>query len=555
MVVKKTGSPWYKSYDPQVPYALDYPDQPLHVFLEQTSRLYPQKVCTIFNNHILTYSQMDRLTDALAAGLVSLGVKPGQRVAILLPNCPQFVLVFYAILKAGGVVVTLNPAYKTAELAFQLTDSAAMLAVTLEDRAGVLHGLLPQTGLRHILTTTLDEADLLETTLPGQKYAVSTVMGLLNVLSAFSGSPRPEIHVSGDDPAIFQYSGGTTGTPKAAVGLHRNLVANSIQFDSWLGGLIPGHEIILAAIPLFHVYGMVLAMNLAIHIAATLILVADGHDTTTILEHINRYRPTLFPGAPGLYRAINDHSGVQNSAYDLSSLKACISGSAPLPPRVKQNFEDLTGARILEGYGLSEAPTATHCNPLVGSNLAGSIGLPLPDVECRIISLENEQVDLPPGQAGELLLRGPQVMAGYHNRPQESAESLDGGWLHTGDVAWMDNEGYFYLVDRRKDLIKAGGLQVWPREVEEVILAHPAVADAGVAGVMDPIYGETVRAWVVSRKGQQVDGNQIINWVRERLAVYKAPRQVVFVEALPRSSLGKLLRRELRRWHEISNIS
>lgn len=359
----------------------------------------------------------------------------------------------------------------------------------------------------------------------------------------------PDVGVTGDDVAIFQYSGGTTGIPKAAIGLHRNLVANILQFRHLLCILEEGEQTFIDFIPLFHVYGMVIGMGVGIYLGASLVLIPNPRDIQEILRNIQEYKGTMIPGVPNIYHAIGHHPDVASGKYDLTSVKACISGSAPLLRETKEQFELVSGAKLVEGYGLSEAPTATHCNPIMGENRTGSIGLPLPDVDARIISLEDEKTVLPPGEPGELVIHGPQLMQGYHNMPEETALALREGWLYTGDIAYMDKDGYFFLVDRKKDVIKVGGLQVWPREVEEVIALHPAVLEVGVAGVMHPQYGETVKAWVVLKAEHEATGEEIIAWCKEHIARYKAPRLVEFISQLPRTTVGKVLRRELVRQH------
>jgi long-chain acyl-CoA synthetase len=368
-----------------------------------------------------------------------------------------------------------------------------------------------------------------------------------DLIQSYPGGDLPTEPVTPDDPAIFQYTGGTTGIPKCAVGLHRNLVANALQFRHWLANVEEGRETVLVAIPMYHVYGMVLGMSLGIMLGARIVLAPDPRDINRLLSTLEGQKVTIFPGVPSLYNAIIQHPGVQAGQYNLRTIKACISGSAPLPRLVKEKFEALTGGRLVEGYGLSEAPTATHCNPILGENRSGSIGLPLPDVECRIVSLEDGRASLDPGQVGELAIRGPQVMAGYHALPEETQAVLREGWLFTGDVARMDEDGYFYLVDRKKDVIKSGGFQVWPNEVEAVINAHPKVLESAVAGVRDPWRGEVVKAWVVAKKGEAIGAEEVRAWCRESLAGYKVPYLVEFREALPRTGVGKVLRRELVR--------
>jgi len=357
---------------------------------------------------------------------------------------------------------------------------------------------------------------------------------------------RPvSIDVGPDDPAVFQYSGGTTGEPKCAVGLHRNLVANVYQFDQWLVNTNPGEETVLVAIPAYHVYGMVLGMHLAIKMGARMVLVSNPGDLDSLLKAIEKHHVTVFPGVPNLYDAINRYPPVLEGRYDLSSIKACISGSATLPVSVKQEFETLTHGHLVEGYGLSEAPTATHCNPILGENREGSIGLPLPNVDCRVVDIETGQHKVPVGEIGELIIHGPQVMAGYHQKPEETALAIREGWLYTGDIVRMDSEGYFYLVDRKKDVIKVGGFQVWPNEVEAVILLHPKVREVAVAGVINHRGAEVVKAWIVPQPDTNCTEDEIKTYCAEFLTKYKIPKFVSFRESLPRTRVGKILRRVL----------
>jgi long-chain acyl-CoA synthetase len=353
--------------------------------------------------------------------------------------------------------------------------------------------------------------------------------------------------VDPDDIALLQYTGGTTGIAKGAVALHRNLVANALQFKAWMSTLEEGKETFLLALPVYHIYGMVCGMLLGMALRATLVIIPNPRDIPDLLSAIQTQRVTYFPAAPTLYNAINNHPDVQAGKVDLTSVKACISGSAPLMKQTKERFESLTGGRIVEGYGLSEAPTATHCNPVQMENRLGSIGLPLPDVDAKIVSLEDGVTEMPVGAAGELIIKSPQVMQGYHNMPEETSIALRDGWLYTGDIARMDAEGYFYIVDRKKELIKPGGMEVWPREVEEAISAHPKVAEAAVAGIPDDYRGETVKAWVVVKPGETLTGPQVQAWCRERLAPFKVPTHIEFRESLPKSTVGKVLKRELLR--------
>ena len=367
-----------------------------------------------------------------------------------------------------------------------------------------------------------------------------------DLIAAHQPEERPNVEVTPEDIAVFQYSGGTTGTPKAAIALHRNLVANTLQIKAWFHVAKKGQEVVLMSIPLYHVYGMVAGMNLAMAIGASLVMIPDARDIKDGLDNLQKYKATLFPAVPTLYNAINNWPDVVAGKYDLSSITACISGSAPLMRETKERFEHLTGGVLFEGYGLSEAPTATHCNPLTGENRIGSIGLPLPDVDARIISLDDEETVLSPGEIGELVIKGPQVFKGYFGMPTETNNTLRGEWLYTGDIARMDEEGYFYIVDRKKDMILSAGYNVYPREVEEVLYQHPKVLEAAVIGIPDGVRGERIAAYLTLKPGEQATPAEIRTFCRERLAPYKQPRTVRFREDLPKSLAGKVLRRQLR---------
>jgi long-chain acyl-CoA synthetase len=366
---------------------------------------------------------------------------------------------------------------------------------------------------------------------------------------------RPKLEISPDDTAIFQYSGGTTGISKAAVAMHRNLIANALQVHVWIPNAVDGQETVLMAIPLFHVYGMVAGMLFAIRAGAGMVMIPNPRDLKDVLASIQKYKASIFPGVPAMYNAINNNPDVIAGKYNLSSIKGCISGSAALMRETKEKFEALTGGKLCEGYGLSEAPTATHCNPLIGENRTGSIGLPFPDVDARIISLEDGVTEMKLGEQGELCIKGPQVMKGYHNMPTETANTLRDGWLYTGDIAKVDADGYFYIVDRKKELMKPSGYQVWPREVEEVISSYPKVLEVGVAGVLDAKRGETVKAWVVLKPGETATQEEIREYCKKNIAAFKVPTEVEFRTELPKTTVGKVLRRELVREHMEKNAS
>jgi long-chain acyl-CoA synthetase len=549
--------PWYAHYDPGVPRHIDYPPVPLQHFLEEAARSLPNRPCTIFKGATISYAEMNRLTDRLAAGLVALGVQKGQPVGIFMPNTPQFIMAFFAILKAGGLVVATNPLYTPREIVHQLSDAGVELMLLTSNFYLKVKEAQPKTRLKKLVVTNIKEylPPLLRTlfTLAKEKKDGHRVtltgddIWLQDLLSKYRPEDRPQVAVGPDDVAIFQYSGGTTGISKAAIGLHRNLVANSLQIRSWMPDVRMGEETVLMAIPLFHVYGMVAGMAFSIASGSSMVMVPNPRDMDDVLHSIAKYRPTIYPGVPAMYNAINNHPDVIAGKVDVSSIRACISGSAPLMRETKDRFEELTGGKLVEGYGLSEAPTATHCNPVFGENRTGSIGLPFPDTDCRIISLDDEKTVLPPGEIGELVIRGPNIMAGYHNMPTETANTLREGWLYTGDIARIDDDGYVYIVDRKKELIKPSGYQVWPREVEEVIAENPKVLEVGVAGIPDAYRGETVKAWVVLKPGETMTEEEVKSWCKERLAPFKVPTAVAFRSELPKTTVGKILRRELVR--------
>jgi long-chain acyl-CoA synthetase len=551
--------PWYKHYDNGVPQHIDYPAIPLYGLLEESANKYPERPCTIFHGAVITYREMNKITDQLAAGITALGVKKGDRVGIDMLNSPQFVITFFAILKAGGVIVAINPLYKPPEIIHQVNDAGLEVVFVMSKFYPEMKAAQPATKIKKIVVTNLKEylppvLSLLFTLAKEKKegFRVELADGDLwfqDLLRQHKPEDRPKIDTGSEDTAIFQYSGGTTGISKGAIALNRNLVANALQVRSWIPNAIDGEETVLMAIPLFHVYGMVAGMLFAIRAGAGMVMVPNPRDMKDVLTNIQKFKASIFPGVPTMYNAINNHPDVKAGKYNLSSIKGCISGSAPLMRETKEKFEALTGGKLVEGYGLSEAPTATHCNPLFGEVRTGSIGLPFPDVDCRIISLEDEVTPLMPGQEGELCIKGPQVMKGYHNMPTETANTLRDGWLYTGDIAKMDEDGYFYIVDRKKELIKPSGYQVWPREVEEVISSYPKVLEVGVAGVMDAYRGETVKAWVVLKPGQSATQEEIREFCKQKMAVYKVPTEVEFKAELPKTTVGKVLRRELVREH------
>jgi long-chain acyl-CoA synthetase len=538
--------PFYAHYDPGVPKEAPRPWL-LFKALEANAQRFPHRVALEFLGRSLTYLELWREVEAFAKGLQEAGLRPGDRVAIMLPNSPQFVIAFYGTLLAGGVGVNVNPMYTPRELRHQLQDAGVQALVILDQllpryqevKAEVPVRLLVRTGIQDYLPFPKNLLYPLMLRRKGQ--APKALEGV--PWRAFLKRGRPEpVAVDLDDLALLQYTGGTTGLAKGAMLTHRNLSSNALQVRAWIPDFREGEEVVLGAIPFFHVYGMTVAMNLALLGAAKLVLLPRP-EIGPIVEAIEKHRVTLFPGVPTLYVAFNNFPGIEKR--DLKSVRACISGSAPLPLEVAERFEKLTGAKLVEGYGLTEASPVTHCNPLYGERRLGSVGLPLPGVDAKVVDEEGKEVPL--GEVGELIVKGPNVMKGYWNRPEETQKALKDGWLFTGDLARMDQDGYFYIVDRKKDMIIAGGYNIYPREVEEVLYGHEAVQEAAVVGVPDPYRGETVAAFIVLKEAYRgkVTEKDIEAFCRANLAAYKVPRIIQFRDSLPKSSVGKILKREL----------
>ncbi len=556
-------SPWVKYYDEGVTAHLEYPDKPLPWFVENSADKFPNNTAVelilkylplgLKIGYKMTYAQLNDMSNRFAAALQKIGVKKGDKISIMLPNLPQYVIAYFGALKTGAIVVNTNPTYTARELIHQMQDAEATTIITLNSFLPKVEEARRETGIEHVIVTTVPEfvsapwGGLVKNTIKksGDWVELTGKDVLLFKEMILNAPPEPEpVDVKPDDMALFQYTGGTTGVPKAAMLTHRNLVANAKQVCAWLPDTKYGGEVSLGALPFFHVYGMTVAMNMTMCAGGRLIVVPDPRQVDLILEIIHREKVTLYPGVPAMYIAINHHPKV--SQYNLKSLKACISGAAPLPVEVQTEFERITGARLVEGYGLSEASPVTHSNPVYGKRKKGSIGVPFPDTEARIVSLDEKREEMPVGESGELAVRGPQVMKGYWNRPDETALVLDSdGWLYTGDIARMDEDGFFYIVDRKKDIIIASGYNIVPREVEEVLYAYPKVQEAVVAGVPDPYRGETVKAYIVLKQGETATAEEIIAFCKERLAPYKVPKLVEFRSELPKSAVGKFLRRVL----------
>ena len=556
MSVPYADKPWQKHYDEGVPTEVELPQHPLHDFLRQSAAKYPAKTAIIFKGTRITFRELDEMTDALAAGLVANGFQKGDRAVIYMANTPQFVISYYGILKAGGIVIATNPLYSERELEHQLADCGAetVLVMTLFYEQLKRVQKKGKTNVKRVIVTNIKEylpvhLKLLFTLFKEKKegHAATLEPGdvwFQDFLAAGRQAPPAKVDVHPDDMALLQYTGGTTGVAKGAIALHRNLVANTVLVRSWLSDLQEGEEVILGAIPFFHSYGMVTVVNLAMALAGAIIAIPNPRDQDDMLGSINKYSPTIFPGVPAMYIAINNNPDVAAGKYNLQSIRACISGSAPLLLETKRTFEEISGAKLVEGYGLTEAHVVTHANPIYGENRTG-IGLPFPNVDVRIVNPEDGEEVMAVGEIGELIIRSPSVMAGYWEMPTETENALRDGWLYTGDIARMDEDGYFYIEDRKKDMIIAGGYNIYPREVEEVLAEHPDVLEVAVAGVPHARRGETVKAWVVKREDSPLTEQELIEWSKERLAKYKYPRLIEFRDELPKTIVGKVLKREL----------
>ncbi len=546
--------PWFAHYEAGVPRTLEYPDAPLHRFLSESARKHPERDAIIFYGARLSYRALNEAADRFAAGLAARGLAMGDRVSIFLPNCPQMVIAYYGTLRAGGVAVSTSPLYSARELEHQLNDSGARTIVTLSKFYPLVKEVARKTGLRRIIVTNIKEYfppllrllfTLLKEKKEGHRVELERGAGteLFREVLASAAATPPSFEADPETPALLQYTGGTTGLAKGAVLTHRNLVANTMQTGAWLVQDKGGTEIFLGVIPFFHVYGMTVVMNLCISLGHTMVLLPQ-FKVKEVLETIAKYRPTIFPGVPTMYVAINNFPGV--GKYNLRSIKACLSGAAPLPVEVQTRFEALTGARLVEGYGLTETSPVTHANPLRGSRKVGMIGLPLPDTDAKVVDLETGERTLPPKEIGELAVTGPQVMKGYWNREDETSKVLRDGWLYTGDIGYMDEQGYFAIVDRKKDMIIASGFNIYPRDVEEPLYEHPKVQEAVAVGLPDQYRGETVKVYIVLKEGESATGQEIIDYCKEKMAKYKVPTLVEFRKGLPKTLVGKVLRRTLR---------
>ena len=535
------NAPWFNSWPTQVPKHLSS-----HRFLSKKSFTkaptnFPQKTSIAYGGREITYAQLELLSNQFANSLVKLGVKKGDRVAIFLPNIPQFIIAYFGTLGAGAVVTAISPLHREREVEYQLNDSGSQTIVALDLLYPIISKVKEKTKLKNVILTGLDEFCYKKTRPP----AIPNTFAFQDLLEKNSCDP-PNVQLNPrEDLAVLQYTGGTTGIAKGAMLTHTNLVSNTLAFAAWIRGTT-AQETFLTALPLFHIYGMTTSMTVPISLAAKMVLTAK-FEPAKALEAIQTHKVTVFCGVPTMYSALLSNSDL--GKYDLTSIRVCISGASPLPPQIQKQFMQVTGGLLAEGYGLTEASPVTHCNPVdktMKTVKVGSIGLPLPDTEARIVDLATGEKTLAQGGTGELAVKGPQVMKGYWQRPKETAAVLRDGWLLTGDIAYMDKDGYFYITDRKKDLIKYKDYSVYPRELEDILYEHPAIKLCAVVGKPDPAAGEVPKAFIVLKEGTAASAEEIMAFVNNKVASYKAVREIEFRAELTISSAGKVLRRLLQ---------
>ncbi len=552
--IKYEDKPWLASYEKGVPQKVDYEEIAMPAILERSTDQVPEKMAVLFQGYKITFRQLNDMVNRFAACLHEFGIKKGDSVAILLPNLIPCVVAYYAILKLGAITVMNNPLYSDRELEHQFNDSASKVLITLDLLGNRMIDLRPKTQIKQIVYTSIGDylpfpKNLLFPLVAKKKKLAADVKSAddlfkwKDVLASHSPNP-PHVEISLDDVAMYQYTGGTTGVSKGVMLTHGNLSRQIQQVAAWFPTFNKGSEIMLGALPYFHVFGLSTAMNFAIYMGWNQILVPKPQPEA-LLETIAKFKPTFAPLVPMMYIGILNDPKISN--IDMTSIKGCFSGSAPLPLEVIKEFEQKTGAAIVEGFGLTESTPVTHINPFAGGKRkVGSIGVPISDTQCRIVDLDDGETDVATGETGEILIKGPQVMKGYHNKPEETAATLTDGWLHTGDIGKMDEEGYFYIVDRKKDMIISGGYNVYPRDIEEVFYQHPKVMEATAIGVPHATRGEQVKVFVVLKEGETATLEELIEFCKDKLAVYKLPTEIEFRAELPKTNVGKILKKELR---------
>ena len=529
--------PWFKAWPAGVSKHLEYPKVPLQEILKKTADVYPEKTAITYGEKEISYAQLETFSNQFANAIVKLGVNKGDRVAVFLPNIPQFIIAYFGILKAGAVVTAISPLHREREVEYQLADSGAQTILALDSLYPIVEKVREKTQVNHLIITGLAE-NITSIEAPNAL--------ILDQLIENTPKTPPKVKINPhEDLAALQYTGGTTGTAKGAILTHLNLLSNALAFATWIRGT-EAKENFLTALPLFHIYGMTTSMTVPISLAAKMVLL-PRFEPAKVLQTIEKHRISVFCGVPTMYQALL--ASPELGKYDLTSIRVCISGASSLPPQVQKQFMQVTGGLLAEGYGLTEASPVTHCSPVDRSMRTvkvGSIGLPLPDTEAKIVDVETGKRTLDQGEKGELALKGPQIMKGYWHKPQETEKVLRKEWLLTGDIACMDADGYFYITDRKKELIKTKDYSVYPRELEDVLYEHPAVKLCAVVGKPDVLAGEVPKVFVVLKEGMAASTDEIMSFVNGKVAPYKAIREVEFRKDLPLSAAGKVLKRLLQ---------
>ena len=549
--------PWHQHYAPGVPTAIDLEEVPLSRFLQRTAARIPKNVAVSFPKCVLTYEALRSEAERLATAMQGMGIGPGKTVAIQLPNLPQTVIATQAALMTGARVAMTNPLYTEREIVHQWNDAEAELAITTDfNWAARVRGLRDKVPVKNFIVASIPEYMkfpfnlLAPLKLKKQdpplfaKFADEPGVHRFKKLTHSTAAALQPVEVDMDDVALLQYTGGTTGVSKGAMLTHRNIVANVHQITAWFTGMQYGGEVLLTALPIFHVFGLTVCMTFGIWYGAELALCPNPRDLPAVVDVVEQRGVTLFPAVPAMFNGLNNLPGIESR--NIASVKACFSGSAPIAPDVLERFEALTGSRILEGFGMSESSPVTHVNPIEGLRKIGSVGIPVSSTDARVVDVDDPKKEMPVGEEGELVLRGPQVMKGYWKRDDETAKTILDGWLHTGDLARVDEDGFFTIVGRKKDMINCNGLKVFPDEVDAVLMSHAKILEAATIGVPDPERIETVKSFIVLQPGASLSAEEVEAFARENLAAYKIPREVEFLDELPKSTVLKVLRRELR---------
>ncbi|MFX1493565.1 MAG: long-chain fatty acid--CoA ligase [Promethearchaeota archaeon] len=540
---------WLKNYDKGVPPHIDYPEINIYKLLDNSAKDFGGRTAIWFMNNKISYKKLKEITERLATALVNLGVKKGDVIAIMIPNFPQFIMSYYGILKAGGIVTACSVLHTEHELAYQLNDSGAEIIIAWDNQIEKINKIKERTRLRHVIITNIMDYGPMASKNPPK---IAGTLQFVNLIENTKPNPPKYETNAKEDIACLQYTGGTTGVPKGAMLTHYNIVSNCIAIYIWNASeLRRGKDTGLTNLPLFHIYGQTVCMNFLISCGTTIALNPDPRDQKSLFEIIRATQPAMFPGVPTMYLRLLERDDLEDYAKDLKSIRICNTGAAPMPPEVLKEFEERTGGKILEGYGMTETSPVTHINPVNGVRKVGSVGMPIPDTEVKIVEIDDYTNIVPLGEQGEIMIKGPQVMKGYWNKPEETDNQLKDGWLLTGDIGIMDEEGYFYIVDRKKDMINVSGFKVYPREIEDVLFEYESIENAAVIGIPDPdIPGsEKVKAYIVLKDGYKESEeikSEIKEFCRQTVAPYKVPKIIEFKKELPETLVGKVLRKELK---------